>query len=288
MLPADKTYRLLFAEDDTFSAAGTALLFEDYNFEVTMVTTGSDAIRVVREAPITHFHAAVLDVMMPPGDELAAEGCRNGYRTGLTVARHLRKLRPQLPLFAYTASIDPEVSSWFARFGSGHFQKPLVGHDMVLQILRVVAGERPKPKCFIVHGHDTSALLELKDYLQNFLGFPEPTVLRELPSLGRTVIEKFEEVADGVDLVFVLLTPDDLVASGEAPDAQRRRARQNVIFEAGYFLAKLQRRRGAVILLHGGELELPSDIAGLIYIDISDGVLAIGETLRRELRSWLA
>ena len=53
---------------------------------------------------------------------------------------------------------------------------------------------------FIVHGHDTLARIELKDYLQNTLGFPAPVILAELPDCGRTIIEKFEEQADQADI----------------------------------------------------------------------------------------
>src|SRR5215831_10837071 len=65
------------------------------------------------------------------------------------------------------------------------------------------------PSVFIVHGHDHAMKLDLKNYLQNVLGLPEPIILHERPSLGRTIVEKFEEEAANVDLVMVLLTPDD-------------------------------------------------------------------------------
>lgn len=137
-------------------------------------------------------------------------------------------------------------------------------------------------KTFIVHGRDEASKYALKNYLQNSLGLPEPIILHEQPSAERTIIEKFEEISQNANLVFVLLTPDDLTSSSGTNEAKRR-ARQNVIFEMGYFLAKLQRRRGRVILLYKGELEIPSDISGLLYIDISNGIEAAGEHIRREL-----
>ena len=88
-------------------------------------------------------------------------------------------------------------------------------------------------------------------------------------------------------MVFVLLTPDDKTAPSTASDDVKRRARQNVIFELGYFFAKLQRAGSRVILLTRGEVELPSDISGILYIDISRGIEAAGEVLRAELGSWL-
>ena len=119
------------------------------------------------------------------------------------------------------------------------------------------------------------------------LRWPTLGILRDLPSHGRTIIEKFEDVAEHVDIVFVLLTPDDKAALSSAPNDVKRRARQNVVFELGYFFAKLQRLGGRVILLHRGGLELPSDIAGLGYVDIGNGIEASGEEIRRELSGWL-
>ena len=83
----------------------------------------------------------------------------------------------------------------------------------------------------------------------------------------------------------MLLTPDDPSAALSDPDAAKRRARQNVIFELGFFLGQLGRRSGRVFLLHKGSLDLPSDISGLIYINIDHGVDAAGEQIRRELNA---
>lgn len=138
---------------------------------------------------------------------------------------------------------------------------------------------------FIVHGHDDKTLLELKDYLQNTLGMSEPTILRRMPSLGKTIIEKFEREAESIELVFVLLTPDDKIIDSNKSDDEKRRARQNVILELGFFLGKLGRESGRVLLLHKGPLEIPSDIAGVEYIDIANGVMSAGENIRRELRA---
>ena len=61
------------------------------------------------------------------------------------------------------------------------------------------------------------------------------------------------------------------------------RSRQNAILELGFFLGKLERTSGRVILLYKGDLELPSDISGLTYISIEHGIKAAGEEIRREL-----
>jgi predicted nucleotide-binding protein len=104
-----------------------------------------------------------------------------------------------------------------------------------------------------------------------------------MPSLGRTIIEKLEAYASRAHLAFVLLTPDDKMAPAGASNDDKRRARQNVIFELGYFLGTFGRLSSRVFLLHKGDLDLPSDLSGVIYIDIANGVEAAGEAIRREL-----
>ena len=131
-------------------------------------------------------------------------------------------------------------------------------------------------RAFIVHGHDRQMMLETKDYLQNVLGLPEPIVLAQRASGGLTIIEKFESYSEQVDVAIVLLSPDDHL-DGE------NRARQNVVFELGYFLGKFGRRSGRVVCLHKGTVAIPSDLAGIIYVDVSNGVESAGEQIRKEL-----
>jgi predicted nucleotide-binding protein len=129
-----------------------------------------------------------------------------------------------------------------------------------------VPGDRSK--VFVVHGHDEGAREGVARFLEK-IGL-EAILLREQPNRGRTVIEKFVDCAREVGFAVVLLTPDDLggAASG---DAQMSRARQNVIFELGYFVGSLG--RGRACLLRRGDVEIPSDLYGVVYthIDAADG-----------------
>src|SRR5262249_11262160 len=122
-------------------------------------------------------------------------------------------------------------------------------------------------KVFLVHGHDEAALHSVARFLEQLN--LTPIVLREQPDRGRAVIEKFEECASQVGFAVVLLTPDDL--AGSPASVQSARARQNVIFELGYFAGSLG--RGRACLLRKGDVEIPSDLYGVIYteMDASDG-----------------
>ncbi|MEX3565334.1 TIR domain-containing protein [Micrococcus endophyticus] len=117
---------------------------------------------------------------------------------------------------------------------------------------------------FIVHGHDEAARDSIMLFTNSIVG-SVPIVLANEPALGRTIIEKFEEVGGRASRVIVLLTPDDKGASYEDAESGNlsARARQNVIFELGYFVGKLG--RSGVIIINGG-VEIPSDISGYNYI----------------------
>jgi predicted nucleotide-binding protein len=139
-----------------------------------------------------------------------------------------------------------------------------------------------KPRIFIVHGHDLKAATDLRAYLRETLKFDQPIILKDQVSGGDTVIEKFEDFAEQSDIVFALFTPDDPGSStGQA------RARQNVLFEFGFFIAKFGRKSGKVIFLCKKGVEIPSDLSGWIPIDISDGIWAASDEIRRELQEYL-
>jgi predicted nucleotide-binding protein len=116
-------------------------------------------------------------------------------------------------------------------------------------------------RVFVVHGHDSGPREAVARHLER-MGF-EPVILHEQANLGKTVIEKFESYAD-VGFAVVLLTPDDV--GGAKDGSQKPRARQNVILELGYFIGRLSRER--VCALKTGDLELPSDILGIVWTDL--------------------
>jgi len=117
-------------------------------------------------------------------------------------------------------------------------------------------------KVFVVHGHDTSAKEGTARFLEKLR--LQPIILHEQPSSGRTIIEKFEMYSGDIAFAVILLTADDFGGSVDNPTKSRPRARQNVILELGYFLGRLGRSR--VCALYKGDVELPSDIQGVLYI----------------------
>ena len=68
------------------------------------------------------------------------------------------------------------------------------------------------------------------------------------------------------DFAIILLSPDDFAyPKGASPSEGRYRARQNVIMELGYFIAKLNRNRVVALHRQNDDFEIPSDYLGVLY-----------------------
>lgn len=114
---------------------------------------------------------------------------------------------------------------------------------------------------FVVHGHHEALKQQVARTIERLAG-TAPIILHEQPDGGRTIIEKFESYAGDVGFAVVLLTADD--RGGSTSDNELRpRARQNVVFELGYFIGRLG--RGRVTVLYETGVELPSDMSGVLY-----------------------
>ena len=135
---------------------------------------------------------------------------------------------------------------------------------------------------FIIHGRTAGGFRESVARFIEQLGL-SPVILAEQANEGRTLIEKFEANALDVGYAIALLTPKDRAYGPEdEPPPRPNRARQNVMLELGYFMAKLGREN--VVALQQEGLEVPTDILGIVYIPLDDAG-AWKTLLARELRA---
>lgn len=117
-------------------------------------------------------------------------------------------------------------------------------------------------KIFIVHGHDDVAKTYVHHFLNQLTG-NDAVILHEQGNTSQALIEKLEKAAERIGYAVILLTPDDEGRAKTDTDLEPR-ARQNVIFEMGYFMALLGRDKVAV--LHQNDVAEPGDIRGMLYI----------------------
>ena len=119
---------------------------------------------------------------------------------------------------------------------------------------------------FIVHGRNDSIKNDMARFIEK-LGL-SATILHEQPNLGATIIEKLENSAINVAYAIVLYTADDTGALVGEKD-MKSRARQNVLFEHGYFMSKLGRNKVCAVVEEN--VDIPSDLHGILFIHYDKG-----------------
>jgi CheY-like chemotaxis protein len=77
-------------------------------FQVTEVTSTDEALRRLAEAPGA-FTLIVLDIMMPPGQVLAAADTEEGMRTGIVLLGKIREICPDTPVAVLTQLRRPSL-----------------------------------------------------------------------------------------------------------------------------------------------------------------------------------
>lgn len=133
-----------------------------------------------------------------------------------------------------------------------------------------------KKKVFIVHGHQETIKSKVAYFVEK-LGL-DAIILSEQTNTGNTIIEKIERNSD-VGFAIIIYTGCDF--GGEDSSNLKKRARQNVVFEHGYFCGKLGRDK--VSVLTEKDVELLGDVNGLVYIELdNDGGWKL--KLARELK----
>lgn len=156
--------------------------------------------------------------------------------------------------------LDREVNGQLRKLGSIREQLSLY-RSAIISATEGSVNPHIGDKIFIVHGHDGDIKQQVASFVEKITG-ERPIILHEQADSGRTIIEKFEAHADEVGFAVILLTGDD-EGQKKGVDSLNLRARQNVVFEFGYFMAKLGRSR--VVALHEANVELPSDVTGILY-----------------------
>ena len=131
-------------------------------------------------------------------------------------------------------------------------------------------------RVFISHGRSAD-WREVQAYVEKDVGLATLELAQE-PSAGQTIIEKLENNASSCDSAVIVMTGDDIDASGQV------RARENVMHEIGFFQAKYGRSR--VCLLHEEAVSIPTNLSGVVYVPFPEGNIAASfGVLNRELKA---
>lgn len=121
---------------------------------------------------------------------------------------------------------------------------------------------------FVVYGHDEDLRNSVVKYIRR-IKINTIDLMAHSASGIRTIFDALNSCANSVECAIVLLSADDRVVN-DRHEFLAYRARQNVIFEMGFFAGVLGRDKVIVIYKPDDKFEFPSDILGIYYIAYSE------------------
>lgn len=262
-------------EDDPFLLPALAGIVEDLGLVCSTFSSVSEIEgRFEGSAP----DVMIVDLALPVhGSNILNETeTKGGSETGIPLLRLAKRSWPDTRFGLITGKPSSEVRQWCMDNGVEYLLKPIqrstLERFLSLRSLR----------SFVVHGRNLPSLEKTKKLLEALK--IEPVVLMERPNKGRTVIEKFEEISESCDCAIVVMSPDDVGRLADVTsDKEQSRIRQNVLFELGYFCGNLGRRSGSVILIEFGNIEIPSDLAGVVLLDGNSNFESLKQQIESEL-----
>jgi len=241
--------KILLADNEPKSLKEWSAALEDEGYDVTRASSVAEAQdHLVRGG----FDLAVLDLHMESDDEADDSGLRlaRAFRDNLPIVMFTGKPTTELAIRALQRDGRSSPAVAFVR-------KLEDGLEGLLKAVR----QAIVPKVFVSHGHDDNATAAVQKFIDD--GGARAIVLREQPLASQTILDAFEKHAN-VQVAIILVTPDDHGA--KKGEALQPRARQNVIFELGFFLAKLGRDKVVALYKDEGEpIEWPSNYEGVLY-----------------------
>lgn len=152
---------------------------------------------------------------------------------------------------------------------------------IALSASRVPWNQEANRNVFLVHGHASQELESLKSLLGKH-GL-EPVVLKEQPTQAGEMLNELHDAVARCTAAFVLMTPDD--EGAKQGTAMQPRARQNVVLESGYLLARFA-ETGRVCFLVQRPIEIPSDLGGLRYTTMIESVDSAKSEIEATLEKW--
>ena len=126
--------RVLLIEDEPLLIETLpAVLKEKYSeLHVQGLTSISEALARVKEEG---FDVVLLDISMPPSEDMDLDSIEYGRLTGIEVARRIRRVKPDVPIVALTVVSDASYQRRMRDVGIKHIINKPADIDTIAQVL---------------------------------------------------------------------------------------------------------------------------------------------------------
>jgi len=132
--------KVLFIEDEEFLLEQLQIALGDYD-----IIPASSAQKGMEFIQKTQFDAVLLDIMMPPSDDMDPELVGYGRSTGVEICRRIKNENPDIPIVVLSVVRDPKILNRIKDAGVDEIINKPVLPGKVSEILnRVLNSHSPK------------------------------------------------------------------------------------------------------------------------------------------------
>lgn len=122
--------RILFIEDEKFFLEQLQMALTDY--EITPAYSAPKGMEFIQSRD---FDAVLLDIMMPPSDDMDPEFVDYGRSTGVELCRRIKSIKPELPVIVLTVVRDPGILERIEEAGASKVMNKPASSSMVIAAL---------------------------------------------------------------------------------------------------------------------------------------------------------
>ncbi len=129
--------RILFIEDEKFFLEELQLALTEY--DITPAYSAPGGMELIQNGD---FDAVLLDIMMPPPEDIDPERVGYGRSTGVEICRRIKELYPQLPVIILSVVRDPGILEQIKAVGADRIiNKPVSSSEVSAILDEVLSAE---------------------------------------------------------------------------------------------------------------------------------------------------
>lgn len=126
--------KVLYIEDEKFLLEQVQIALEDFD-----IVLASSAVKGMELVNKMDFDAVLLDIMMPPPDDIDPEIVGYGRTTGVEICRRIRNLKPHLPIVILSVVRDPGILGKIKDAGANEIlYKPALPNKIIETLNKVL------------------------------------------------------------------------------------------------------------------------------------------------------
>ncbi|MDQ1327021.1 MAG: hypothetical protein QG641_301 [Candidatus Poribacteria bacterium] len=126
--------KVLYIEDEKFLLEQIQIALEDFD-----IVPASSAVKGMELVNQMDFDAVLLDIMMPPPDDIDPEIVGYGRTTGVEICRRIRNLKPHLPIVILSVARDPGILGKIKDAGANEIlHKPALPNKIIETLNKVI------------------------------------------------------------------------------------------------------------------------------------------------------